>query len=62
MHNKNKNNNKNKNKKQEQEKSSVAAAVGISEQSLMQVLRQRQPKILYFEKAEKECLPWFNLL
>jgi len=28
----------------------------------MQVLRQRQPKILYFEKAEKECLPWFNLL
>ena len=69
MHNKNKNKNENKNKnknenknknKNKNENSSIAAAVGISEP--VANAEEAAAADSFYEKAEKEWMPWFNRL
>ena len=65
MHNKNKNKNKNKNEnknknKNKNENSSIAAAVGISEP--VANAEEAAAADSFYEKAEKEWMPWFNRL
>ena len=63
MHNKNKNENKNENKnknKNKNENSSIAAAVGISEP--VANAEEAAAADSFYEKAEKEWMPWFNRL
>ena len=65
MHNKNKNKNENKNENKNKNKnknnnSSIAAAVGISEP--VANAEEAAAADSFFEKAEKEWMPWFNRL
>ena len=67
IHNNNKNNNKNKNKNKNENKnknkndnSSIAAAVGISEP--VANAEEAAAADSFYEKAEKEWMPWFNRL
>ena len=58
--NKNKNENKNNNKNENKNNSSIAAAVGISEP--VANAEEAAAADSFFEKAEKEWMPWFNRL
>ena len=65
MHNKNKNKNENKNEnknknKNKNDNSSIAAAVGISEP--VANAEEAAAADSFYEKAEKEWMPWFNRL
>ena len=59
IHNKNKNKNENKNKNKN-DNSSIAAAVGISEP--VANAEEAAAADSFYEKAEKEWMPWFNRL
>ena len=58
--NKNKNENKNNNKNENKNNSSIAAAVGISEP--VANAEEAAAADSFYEKAEKEWMPWFNRL
>ena len=58
--NENKNNNKNENKNENKNNSSIAAAVGISEP--VANAEEAAAADSFYEKAEKEWMPWFNRL
>ena len=60
MHNKNKNKNENKNENKNKNDSSIAAAVGISEP--VANAEEAAAADSFYEKAEKEWMPWFNRL